>query len=251
MTHHRQGTFPSPAHRDPEAGRIQVLEVGWQETSMNLTHDGWTRVATGIDAEFIVRLRAEAFREGSAGSRCLLDLPEVRSAALQLKHELIASGQLSTGAVAIQAIAFDKTPATNWKVAWHQDLMFPFAAAACAPGFDLPTRKAGVDFARPPRTVLEELLAVRLHLDPCDASNGPLRVCPGSHQEGLIPSAACAARAARGGEVACLAEQGEAILMRPLLLHASSQASHPARRRVLHFVFHSGSPIAEAWHRAV
>ena len=218
---------------------------------MDLIHDGWTRVTTGIDSEFIARLRAEAFLGGSAGSRCLLDLPEVRTAAINLKRELIASGQLPSAAVAIQAIAFDKTPATNWKVAWHQDLMFPFAAMASVSGFDLPTRKAGVDFARPPRAVLEELLAVRQPLDPCDATNGPLRVCPGSHREGLIPSAACAARAARGGEVACLANQGEAILMRPLLLHASSQASRPARRRVLHFVFHSGSPVAEAWHRAV
>ena len=218
---------------------------------MDLEHDGWTRVATGIDTECIVRLRATAFTEGSAGTRCLLDRPEVQTAALQLKRELIASGHLPASAIAIQAIAFDKTPATNWKVTWHQDLMFPFAAAASAPGFDLPTRKDGIDFARPPRAVLEELLAVRLHLDPCDATNGPLRVSPGSHREGLIPSSTCGARATRGGEVPCLAEQGEAILMRPLLLHASSQASQPARRRVLHFVYHSGSPVAEAWHRAV
>jgi ectoine hydroxylase-related dioxygenase (phytanoyl-CoA dioxygenase family) len=218
---------------------------------MNLKLDGWTRVATGIDAECIARLRAVAFTEGSAGTRCLLDLPEVQAAALQLKRELIASGHLPAAAVAVQAIAFDKTPATNWKVAWHQDLMFPFAAAASAPGFDLPTRKDGVDFARPPRAVLEELLAVRLHLDPCGPTHGPLRVSPASHREGLIPSASCGGRAARGGEVACLAEQGEAILMRPLLLHASSQASQPARRRVLHLVYHSGTPVAEAWHRAV
>jgi ectoine hydroxylase-related dioxygenase (phytanoyl-CoA dioxygenase family) len=218
---------------------------------MDLEHDGWTRVAAGIDEEGIARLRAAAFTEGSAGTRCLLDLPEVLAAALRLKRELIASGHLPAAAVAIQAIAFDKTPATNWKVAWHQDLMFPFAAAASAPGFDLPTRKDGVDFARPPQAVLEELLAVRLHLDPCDATNGPLRVSPGSHREGMIPSASCGGRAASGGEVACVAEQGEAILMRPLLLHASSQASHPARRRVLHFVYHSGSPVAERWHRTI
>ena len=218
---------------------------------MDLGHDGWTRVVTGIDAECIARLRAAAFTEGAAGTRCLLDLPEVRAAALQLKRELMASGHLPTGSVAIQAIAFDKTPTTNWMVAWHQDLMFPLAAAAGTPGFDLPTRKEGVDFARPPQAVLEELLAVRLHLDPCGATNGPLRVSPGSHREGMIPSAACGERAARGGEVTCLAEEGEAILMRPLLLHASSQATLPARRRVLHFVYHSGTPVAEAWHRAV
>ena len=218
---------------------------------MDLQHDGWTRVATGIDAAFIARLRAEAFREGAAGTRCLLDLPEVRAAASQLRCELVAAGHLASSAVAIQAIAFDKTPGTNWKVAWHQDLMFPVATAGVAPGYELHTRKDGVDFARPPRPVLEELLAVRLHLDPCDATNGPLRVSPGSHREGLIPSNECAARASRGGEVSCLADQGEAILMRPLLLHASSQASHPGHRRVLHVVYHSGTSVAGTWHRAL
>jgi ectoine hydroxylase-related dioxygenase (phytanoyl-CoA dioxygenase family) len=218
---------------------------------MDLQRDGWTRVATGINAAFIARLRTEAFREDRAGTRCLLDLPEVRSAALQLKRELIASGHLSSRAVAIQAIAFDKTPGTNWKVAWHQDLMFPLATSAKAPGYELPVKKKGVDFARPPQAVLEEMLAARLHLDPCDATRGPLRVSPGSHREGRIPSDQCAARATRGGEISCLAEEGEAILMRPLLLHASSQASHPAHRRILHFVYHSGSPPAESWHRAV
>lgn len=218
---------------------------------MDLEHDGWIRVTTGIDAESIARLRATAFTEGTAGSRCLLDLPEVRTAALQLKRGLVAAGHLPTGAVAIQAIAFDKTPATNWKVAWHQDLMFPFAAAVVAPGFDLAARKAGVDFARPPQAVLEELLAVRLHLDPCDATNGPLRVSPGSHRLGILPSGDCAARAKLAGETACLADGGEAILLRPLLLHASSQAAVPGHRRVLHFVYHTGSAIPETWHRAV
>lgn len=219
--------------------------------AMDLERDGWTRVATGIDAECIARLRAEAYTRGAAGSRCLLDLPQVRTAALQLKGELVSAGHLPSGSVAIQAIAFDKTPATNWKVAWHQDLMFPLSAAAGASGYDLPTRKDGVDFARPPQTVLEEMLAVRLHLDPCDATNGPLRVSPGTHRQGVISSGDCAALAKLGGDTPCLADEGDAILMRPLLLHASSQATVPGHRRVLHFVYHSGIPVAEAWHRAV
>lgn len=218
---------------------------------MDLERDGWTRIATGIAEVDRALLRDEAFRPGAAGSRCLLDLPYVRSAALRLKLELIASGHLPTGAVAIQAIAFDKTPETNWKVAWHQDLMFPLAAPPVTAAYQLPSRKGGVDFARPPLPVLEDLLAVRLHLDPCGAANGPLRVSPGSHREGLIPSGDCASRATRGGEIPCLAAEGEAILMRPLLLHASSQASQPAHRRVLHVVYHSGAPVAENWHRAI
>jgi hypothetical protein len=218
---------------------------------MNLELDGWTRVATGIDAASLESLRAEAFIEGSAGTRCLLDLPAVRTTAVRLKRELIDSGHLPLSAVAIQAIAFDKTPATNWKVTWHQDLIFPVAAAALELGFELATKKRGVDHARPPRQILEELLAVRLHLDPCDATNGPLRVGPGSHRHGVIPSGECAARAKLDGETVCLAAEGEAILMRPLLLHASSQATAPGHRRVLHFVYHSGSAIPGIWHRAL
>jgi ectoine hydroxylase-related dioxygenase (phytanoyl-CoA dioxygenase family) len=218
---------------------------------MDLEPDGWTRVTTGIEAESLERLRAEAFTEGVAGTRCLLDLPVVRTTAIRLKRELIASGHLPPSAVAIQAIAFDKTPATNWKVAWHQDLIFPVADAEPGYGFELATKKAGVDHARPPLQVLEDLLAVRLHLDPCDADNGPLRVSPGTHRRGLVPSTESAALAARNGEISCLAGEGEAILMRPLLLHASSQANTPRHRRVLHFVYHPAASASVKWHRCV
>lgn len=47
-------------------------------------------------------------------------------------------------------------------------------------------------------------------------------------------------------ESAVALQAGEALLMRPLLLHASSNATRP---RVLHIVYHSGAPVAEPWHR--
>jgi ectoine hydroxylase-related dioxygenase (phytanoyl-CoA dioxygenase family) len=152
--------------------------------------------------------------------------------------------------VAIQAIAFDKTDSANWKVAWHQDLMFPFARPVRSRAYALPCVKDGVDYARPPRAVLEKLLAVRLHLDDCDETNGPLRVSPASHLSGVIPTAEIAARVAVHGEVVCLAKEGQALLMKPLLLHASSRASLPKHRRVLHLVFSDGE-IDETWHRSV
>lgn len=170
---------------------------------------------------------------------------------MDLKAELIAAAVLPREAVGIQAIGFDKTPGTNWKVAWHQDLMFPFAKAVTAAGYEIPTKKAGVDFARPPLPVLEGMLAVRLHLDNCDETNGPLRVSPGTHLQGLIPSRDSGTVASEKGSTACLAKEGEALLMKPLLLHASSQANTPSHRRVLHLVYHSGAPVPEAWHRSV
>lgn len=152
---------------------------------------------------------------------------------------------------AVQAIAFDKSAVTNWKVAWHQDLMFPFATPPDAPGYALHSRKDGVAYARPPRAVLETLLAVRLHLDPCGVANGPLRVAPGSHRSGVLKTAAISDCVASHGEHFCLAGTGEVLLMRPLLLHASSQATAPRHRRVIHFVYHCGPPIQGSWFRSI
>ena len=129
--------------------------------------------------------------------------------------------------------------------------MFPFAAPVRTPGFDLASVKGGNDYARPPVPVLENLLAVRLHLDDCDETNGPLRVSPGSHRHGIIPSDTAATYARTHGETTCTADCGQVLLMRPLTLHASSVATEPKHRRVLHYVFYAGVPLPEQWHRAV
>ena len=212
---------------------------------------GYEIMDTSISATDRAALRESVFHAGEAGTRCLLDVPLVQRAAMTLKADLIASGRLTTKAEAIQTIAFDKTDGANWKVAWHQDLMFPFARPVRSPAYTLECVKEGVDYARPPRKVLEKLLAVRLHLDDCDETNGPLRVSPGSHLKGIIPAAEVASHVASQGEVTCLAREGQALLMRPLLLHASSKALAPKHRRVLHVVFHEGGEMEEEWHRRI
>ena len=216
-----------------------------------LTQQGFESFRPSIGASQLTAVRDTLFADGRAGTRCLLDEPIVRDVAIAVRRALIDAGRLLPGSVAIQAIAFDKTPAANWKVTWHQDLMFPFARPVSAEGFALASRKDGVDYARPPRHVLEALLAVRIHLDDCDETNGPLRVSPGTHQQGVIRSTDLAEAVARHGETACLAGAGDALLMKPLLVHASSPASAPKHRRVLHFVYHSGEAMTEPWHRAV
>ncbi len=216
-----------------------------------LNKAGYANCRTCISHATMAVLRKVLFREAKAGSRCLLDEKLVRAVALLLKAELMGRGVLAPGAVAVQAIAFDKSAAVNWKVPWHQDLIFPFARRVSTPGFTLPCLKEGIDFARPPCTVLEAMLAVRLHLDDCDETNGPLRVCPGSHRFGIMEAAEIARRVATEGEIRCLAAEGDALVMRPLLLHASSKAAVPKNRRVLHLVYHSGEGMEERWHRAI
>ena len=217
----------------------------------SLQRSGFAVIPTRVPAAVRAQLRQRLFASEEVGTRGLLDEPAVRQVALSLKEELVGAGYLTAGAVAIQAIAFNKTAGTNWKVAWHQDLMFPLAWPVSDPDYALPCRKDGVDFARPPRAVLEALLAVRLHLDGCDEANGPPRVVPGSHLAGVIPPAFFAKKVEEFGTTTCLAAEGEALLLRPLLLHASSRARQPRHRRVLHLVYHAGGPVTEAWQRAV
>lgn len=218
---------------------------------MNLHEQGFVILDGTVPDTTLRELRDTLFSAECAGERCLLDQPCVRETAISLKRQLVNSGHLTPEAVAIQAIAFNKTAATNWKVAWHQDLMFPFAARVSSEGFDLPTVKQGIDYARPPAGVLEELLAVRLHLDDCDATNGPLRISPGTHCGGILATDDISGLVAEHGEETCVAKCGQILLMRPLALHASSPAMEPKNRRVLHLVYHSGRPVRERWHRAV
>lgn len=95
-------------------------------------------------------------------------------------------------------------------------------------------------------------MAVRVHLEDCGPDDGPLRVVPGSHAMGVIDSAEALQLRDEQEEVPCPAAQGAALVMRPLLLHASSKASGSSRRRVLHFLFGPAQlPYGLAWAAAV
>ena len=97
--------------------------------------------------------------------------------------------------------------------------------------------KHGVVHVQPPLEILRDMTAVRLHLDPCDQDNGALRVIPGSHLNGELDAAEIETLAGLGQTVTCEISRGGALLMRPLLLHASSSAKSPSHRRVLHIEY--------------
>jgi len=137
----------------------------------------------------------------------------------------------------VRGILFDKTPVTNWKVAWHQDLTIAVRTRVDVPGYGPWSEKVGTVSVQPPASVLEQMITIRLHVDDCGADNGPLRVIPGSHAHGRLSPEAIEQWRARGGEVVATARRGAALVMRPLLLHASSAAVRPERRRVIHLDF--------------
>ena len=54
------------------------------------------------------------------------------------------------------------------------------------PDFGPWRHKQGSVAVQPPRETLETICTLRIHLDECDATNGALKIVPGSHQHGAI-----------------------------------------------------------------
>jgi len=92
---------------------------------------------------------------------------------------------------------------------------------------------------------LEQVLALRLHLDDSTQENGPLRVLPGTHRTGVLSDDEVERTANRGTPRECLVACGGVLAMRPLLIHASSKARSPMPRRVLHIEYAATSAVDE------
>jgi len=177
-------------------------------------------------------------REGAPGTRNLANLlPAVaRLAESQEIAGLLASLGLPGGFL-VRSILFDKQAGANWKVPWHQDLTIAVRERKEVAGFGPWSEKRGVPHVQPPVEILERMVTLRIHLDECDQDNGPLRVLPGSHRHGVLCAESIKRWRLEHSEVICSAARGAVLAMRPLLLHASSQAIRPRHRRVIHLEF--------------
>jgi hypothetical protein len=173
----------------------------------------------------------------NAGTRRLLDAPWCRALARRIADDPRLRALLPGGARAVQCTFFTKSVEYNWLVSLHQDLSIPVAERVDSANCSGWSQKEGELFVQPPISVLEETLAVRLHLDDCNERNGALRVVPQSHRFGRLSSSSALLERDKLGEVVVSVSRGGAMLMRPLLLHASSKASVDAPRRVMHFVY--------------
>ena len=188
-------------------------------------------------------------RDSVYAIRNLFDaVPAVRELARIERIRSLVEPILGLHCFAVRGILFDKTPDANWKVMWHQDLSIAVRERKNLDDFGPWTNKAGVLHVQPPTAVLEGMLTLRLNLDD-DAQNGALRVLPGSHRHGKLGSADIHLRRESHDDVTCAVPRGGALLMKPLLLHASSSSRAPRHRRVIHLEFAAESlPNGLEWH---
>ena len=85
----------------------------------------------------------------------------------------LAAAALGPAARPVRAVLFDKTPAANWALGWHQDRTVAVQARHDRPGWGPWSVKAGIIHVEPPFAVIERMVTLRLHLDPVPADNAP------------------------------------------------------------------------------
>ncbi|WP_342379926.1 phytanoyl-CoA dioxygenase family protein [Myxococcus stipitatus] len=221
--------------------------MDWRETFIQeLRREGFALRPQAASPELLSLLES-AFPPASTesslthrrgGQRNVLDVPAaVTAASDDLGVRALARSVLGKDCFVARALLFDKTAEANWKVRWHQDLTIAVREQREAPGFGPWTHKEGVTHTLAPDSLLTRMLALRIHLDDCGEENGPVRVLPGTHLQGRLTEADIDDRKARIPPVTCLANRGDVLAFHPLLLHASSPATKPGHRRVLHLEF--------------
>jgi hypothetical protein len=173
----------------------------------------------------------------SAGRRGLLSHPAVAKFARSTHILDLLRPHLPADPIPVRAIYFDKSPESNWLVAWHQDLTIAVQEKHEVPDFGPWSIKDGIPHVQPPVECLAQMLTLRLHLDDADETNGALRVLPRTHKLGRLSTSQILQQRDHTPEHLCTCKAGDALLMRPLLLHASSRATIPSHRRILHIEY--------------
>ena len=209
----------------------QFLETGFAVVEGVLEKADLEPLRDEVDLLLSAKRTAGGVRNVLGKSRLLRELAESECA------EVLARTILGSAPQPTKLTIFDKSVVANWKVPWHQDLTISVAERREVVGFGPWSTKDGVANVQPPASVLSQVVAIRLHLDETSPSNGALRVLSGTHKFGRLSPSQIAAFREQVPETVCPVGSGGCMLMSPLLLHASSQASSPRRRRVLHFEY--------------
>ena len=213
----------------------------------SIEKNGWGITDRIIDADLVGFLRetvAPYAHVGRGGARNLLENSTIRALAGSDVLRDLACSVLGDVCFAVRALLFDKTADANWKVVWHQDLTIATQERFDVDGYGPWTEKGGVPHVRPPVGILEGMLALRLHLDPCGRENGPVRVIDRTHRLGRLTASAIDEIRSGSRERECLVAEGGILAFRPLILHASSPSTKPEHRRVIHVEF-ANSELAD------
>jgi ectoine hydroxylase-related dioxygenase (phytanoyl-CoA dioxygenase family) len=186
-----------------------------------------------------------------AGARHLMRDPVIARLANDPKVKKLATEVLGENAFPFRATLFDKSSGANWLVAWHQDTALPLRERPQASGWASCSVKEGAFYGHAPASALEQVLALRMALDDSTTHNGPLRVLPGTHCQGVLSDEQRLQFAAAIQPMDCVVGRGGVVAMRPLIVHSSSKSTSAVPRRVLHIEYAAQSILASGIKLAV
>ncbi len=197
-----------------------------------------SHVLSPAECNAITQLQKSASVSNLSGStRNLLDAPWCQSLAKKLRKHPMLLELLDQTLIAVQCNYFEKSTSQNWMVPYHQDLTIPVVEKIIHNELKGWTAKEGTYYVQAPPVVLEQIIIVRLHLDECSLEDGPLSVIPKSHLQGILTPETIEPFRKTSNTVTCTASLGDCLVMKPLLLHASSKTSGKSSRRICHFIF--------------
>jgi hypothetical protein len=228
-----------------------MMALSADTVRQSVAEQGFTTISSILDESECKELVVELGPVTGAGRREMLILPSIAKLAGSDRLRSLVRPHVAGPPRPVRGIYFDKSPETNWMVAWHQDLTLAVLRQIDVPGFGPWSLKEGVPHVQPPVGLLEQMVTVRLHLDVCDGANGALCVIPGTHRLGRLSAEAIQRLRDERFATICPVSAGGALLMRPLLLHSSGRSSTQGHRRVIHLEYAGFDlPGGLRWHEA-
>ncbi len=230
------------------------MDLNWKKA---IQDDGYTIMPDAFSHREVSRLALDlneaCLTRSRAGIRHALGNRTVAAIAQDERLLAIARGTLGENPFPFRATLFDKSPESNWLVVWHQDTALPLRETKRNDRMGSMVRQRQHHLCPCPANALDQVLALRLHLDDSTADNGSLRVLPSTHKSGVLTDEAISQIAKQVPHVDCFVPQGGVLAMKPLIIHASSalKSRAEAPRRVLHIEYSSSSVLAEGMELAV
>lgn len=200
---------------------------------MSLASNGYDILSPGLTDEELMALRHEFPPDSPNRRNLFLFSPLVENLVKKGSFSAAARQVLGPNAFAVRAIFFNKIEKANWHVPFHQDISVPIKARKDVTGFSAFSLKEGILHTNAPAEVLEQMIILRLHLDPATISNGAMQLIPGSHLHGRLSDPPQGHHHAVQPETLA----GEILRLRPLLFHASSHSKSDTPRRVVHIEY--------------
>lgn len=221
--------------------------TGLQSHKEHITEKGFTTINNIFSEEEIEKISeviqssdtsSSNFRKSDdlfAVRQFLKEIPEVKNLIFNDHVKTIIREVFGEKYIAVKSMYFDKPEASNWYVAYHQDLTISVDKKLDIDDFGPWTAKKNQFAVQPPLNILENIFTIRIHLDDTDKNNGALKVVPGSHAKGIYRPETI--NWATETEEICDVKKGGIMIMKPLILHGSNRTTDGRRRRVIHIEF--------------